>query len=65
MEENEHFLIILDIFPLRPGHTLIVSKRHVQFIEDLTNQEREVLIVLINKISSGLKNSKLNENEYW
>ena len=60
IEENEHFLIILDIFPLRPGHTLIVAKRHVKFIEDLTYQEREVLIDLINKMSKKLKRSKLN-----
>ena len=60
VEDTEHFLIILDIFPLRPGHTLIISKRHVQFIEDLTQEERGVLIDLINKVSSGLKKSKLN-----
>ena len=60
VEENELFLIILDIYPLRPGHTLIISKRHVQYIEDLTNQEREVLISLVNKVSNGLKKSNLN-----
>ena len=60
IEENEHFLIILDIFPLRPGHTLIISKRHVTFIEELTNEERNTLIDLINKMSKKLKESKLN-----
>ena len=59
VEENDLFLIILDIYPLRPGHTLIISKRHVQFIEDLTAKEREVLIHLINRVSSGLKKSNL------
>ncbi len=60
IEENEYFLIILDIFPLRPGHTLIISKRHVKFIEELENKERELLIDLINKMSQKLKDSKLN-----
>ena len=60
VEENEYFLIILDIFPLRPGHTLIISKRHVKLIEELTNKERELLIGLINKTSQKLKDSKLN-----
>ena len=59
IEESELFLVILDIFPLRPGHTLVIVKRHVQFIEDLTNEEREVLIGLINKFSQKLKNSNL------
>ena len=60
IEENEHFLIILDIFPLRPGHTLVISKRHVTFIEELNNEERNTLIDLINKMSKKLKESKLN-----
>ena len=60
LEESEMFLVILDIFPLRPGHTLIIAKRHVKFIEDLTKNEREALIDLINKFSGKIKNSGLN-----
>ena len=56
IEENEHFLIILDIFPLRPGHTLIISKRHVTFIEELTNDERETLIdpLVVHRVDTRL-----------
>jgi len=57
--EDESFFVILDIFPLRPGHVLILSKRHVKVIEELHEIERGILINWVNKISQGLKNSSL------
>lgn len=37
--ENEHVLAFLDIRPLADGHTLIVPKRTVERLEDLTPEE--------------------------
>jgi diadenosine tetraphosphate (Ap4A) HIT family hydrolase len=57
--EDESFFVILDIFPLRPGHVLILAKRHVEVIEELHEIERGILINWVNKISQGLKHSSL------
>lgn len=57
--EDEFFFVILDIFPLRPGHVLILSKRHVKLIEELHETERETLMNWVNQMSQGLKDSSL------
>ncbi|WP_166740366.1 HIT family protein [Shouchella lehensis] len=33
--EDEHCLAILDIYPMRPGHTLVIPKKHVTDIHKL------------------------------
>ena len=35
IEENEHFIAFLDVFPLAKGHTLVVPKKQVDYIFDL------------------------------
>ena len=43
--ENEHFFAFLDIFPLRPGHVLVVPKTEVDNLFDLpANYLREMLV---------------------
>lgn len=37
--ENEHFLAFLDVFPIVPGHTLVVPKREVDNFFDLNHEE--------------------------
>lgn len=37
--ENEHLLAFLDIAPLAPGHTLVVPKRQVEKLHELTPDE--------------------------
>jgi len=29
LEENEHAVLILDGYPVSPGHSLVIAKRHV------------------------------------
>ncbi len=33
--EDEHFIVLLDIFPLRPAHVLIVAREHAPHLSDL------------------------------
>jgi len=35
LHEDEHFLVLLDIFPLRPAHVLVVAREHAPFLADL------------------------------
>lgn len=37
--ESDHFLAIYDIAPILPGHSLIIPKRHLQSIHDLTIEQ--------------------------
>lgn len=42
--EGEHWYAFLDIFPRREGHTLVIPRRGVQRIAELTSQERAALM---------------------
>jgi diadenosine tetraphosphate (Ap4A) HIT family hydrolase len=40
---NDLVTAFLDAFPLRPGHTLIIPRRHVADLFELTDAERAAL----------------------
>jgi len=56
--EDEHYLAILDRFPIAKGHVLIIAKRHAPNIYSLSAEEAANLMPLVQKIAS-LLNSKL------
>ena len=53
--ENERALAILDISPYAPGHTLVLSKRHVPFWHDLTAREAADVFALAHRFARKLK----------
>ena len=46
--------VIRDGFPISPGHTLIVPKRHVASFFDLTPEERADLLALLDAAKADL-----------
>lgn len=46
--ENAHAVWIRDGFPISPGHSLIIPKRHVGSFFDVTAQERQALLELLD-----------------
>ena len=38
--DSEHAVVIRDAFPISPGHTLIIPRRHVVSFFDVTDAER-------------------------
>ena len=42
-------LVIRDGFPISPGHTLIIPKRHVGSFFELTSEERSELLALLDR----------------
>jgi len=42
--ESEHVVAFLDIYPINPGHTLVVPKRHVERLEELNDEEARELL---------------------
>ncbi len=51
---NEHGVVVRDAFPVVPGHTLIVARRHVADFFDLTPQEAAGLLDLLGKAKKEL-----------
>lgn len=51
--ENEMFLGFLDIYPRTKGHTLVVPKKHYQWVYEVPNFEEYWLVVL--KITKAMK----------
>lgn len=53
--ENEDFLTFLTISPINPGHTLVIPKKHVEYIFDLDDETLGKLIVISKPITKALK----------
>jgi diadenosine tetraphosphate (Ap4A) HIT family hydrolase len=51
---NTHALALRDGFPISPGHTLIVPRRHVGSFFEATAEERAALLALLDDAKQGL-----------
>ena len=52
--ENVHGFVVRDTFPVSPGHSLIILKRHVSSFFELKEAERTSLFMLIEQAKLGL-----------
>ena len=53
--EDDKTIAFLDIHPIQPGHTLVVSKNQVEFVWDLENSEYQALMNTCQKVAKRLK----------
>lgn len=53
--EDDRHLAFLDINPVQPGHTLVIPKKEVSYIFDLTDDEYTALQLFAKKVALGLK----------
>ena len=53
--EDEQTLAFLDINPVNPGHTLVVSKKHFANIEEADEQSLCQIMNIVKKIGANLK----------
>ncbi len=53
--ENEKFYAFLDINPLVKGHTLVIPKREVDYIFDLTDEELAGMTVFAKRVAVAIK----------
>lgn len=49
VEENEFAVLIRDGYPVSPGHSLVIPKRHVGSFFEVTAAERAALLALLDK----------------
>lgn len=47
--QNETFQAVYDLYPVSPGHMLLIPKRHITSFFDLTNKELEDFFSLLKK----------------
>lgn len=57
--EDEHFLAFLDIYPVRPGHTLVIPKQHGQYLSDFAPALLGELFVLGQRLGTAIRRSSL------
>jgi diadenosine tetraphosphate (Ap4A) HIT family hydrolase len=58
IESNRHAFAVLDGFPVSPGHTLVVARRHVADVFDLGENEIADIIGLI-------RSARLRLDQEW
>ena len=53
--EDDRFLAFLDVRPLKPGHTLVVPKKEVDYIFDLDEETLAGMIVFARRVALAMK----------
>jgi diadenosine tetraphosphate (Ap4A) HIT family hydrolase len=53
--ENEHMVWILDRSPVSPGHSLVVSKRHVASFFETSPEERDAFLSLLDRVREHVR----------
>jgi len=52
--EDDRHLAFLDVKPIKKGHTLVIPKREVDYLFDLSDEETAALHVFARKVALGL-----------
>lgn len=53
--EDENYFAFLDINPVHPGHVLVIPKKEVDYIFDLTDEEYTGLMLFAKRVAKALK----------
>ena len=53
--EDDNYFAFLDIAPVAPGHTLVIPKKEVDYIFDLTDEELAELTVFAKRVAAAIK----------
>lgn len=54
IDDSKYGVVIRDGFPISPGHTLVIPKRHIGSFFDLTADERNDLLALLERAKAVL-----------
>jgi len=53
-EDSDHFAF-LDISPVHPGHVLVIPKKEVDYIFDLSDEEYAALMLFAKKVAKAIR----------
>jgi histidine triad (HIT) family protein len=62
--EDESVVVIKDIRPHAPIHLLIIPKKHIRSINDLTEQDKDVVFNMILKARNVAKEQSIADSGY-
>ena len=54
--EDDRYFALLDINPLKAGHTLVVPKQETDYVFDLDDEQLSGLMVFSKKVAAAIKN---------
>ena len=54
IDSNDLAMVIRDGFPVSPGHTLVIPKRHVGSFFAITEEERAAMFALLDRAKAAL-----------
>lgn len=55
--EDDRFLAFMELFPLKPGHTLVIPKTETDYIFDLDDKSLSDLTLTAKKVAVAIKKS--------
>ena len=55
LERGAHWFVILNVFPYTNGHVMIVANRHIERLDDVTEDEGKELIALLARSEKALR----------
>ena len=61
---DDHCVAILDIFPLKPGHVLLISNYHAERFEQLPTEQATHMSQIAQKLATTLTNAGLADDGY-
>ena len=53
--EDERHFAFLDINPVHPGHVLVIPKKEVDYIFDLSDEEHSALMLFAKRVAKAIK----------
>jgi histidine triad (HIT) family protein len=53
--EDDRFIAFLDVRPLKPGHTLVVPKKEIDYVFDLDEETLAGMMVFARRIALAMK----------
>ncbi len=57
VDGNEHAFVVFDAYPVSPGHSLIISRRHVADVFELTEREIGEMLRLVQAMRERIDRS--------
>ncbi len=55
VQQNEHAVWVMGCFPVSPGHSLVIPKRHVGSFFEVSVEERRALLELLNQAKQSVQ----------
>ena len=53
--ENEKFLAFLDVRPINPGHTLVITKKEIDYVFDVEDELLSGLMIFAKKVAKMIQ----------